>query len=90
LSWLIRKSGRPFYSTDEAVNEILDAIWPARKAIREFAKLNAVDVGINCNVTIYEDRPAYELSTNTIDRLAQIGCGFGLDIFDYSEDSEVS
>lgn len=90
VAWLIRKSKRPLYSVDDAVNEVLDVVWPARQAIRDFADQNAVDIGINCNVTIYEDRPVYELSRQSINRLAQIGCSFGLDIFDYSEGHEIS
>jgi len=88
VSWIIRISKRPYYSVDEAVAEILDVIWPARQSVQEFVSKNAVDVGINCNVTIAVDRPVYELSRRTIERLADIGCEFGLDIFDYSDSDQ--
>ena len=45
---------------------------------------DSFDVGICCSVTIWEDRPIYDLSAKVIKRLADIGCEFGLDIYDYS------
>ena len=84
ISWQLGKKKRHLYSVSEAVEEILDLIWPAREKIKMFTERKEFEVGIDCSVTIFDDRPVYELLPHTIQRLAVIGCGFGLDIFDYS------
>ena len=72
------------YSVSEAVDEVLDLIWPKRAEIKKFVMNDSVNVGIDCSVTIWEDRPVYDLSAKVIKRLADLGCEFGLDIYDYS------
>ena len=84
ISWRLGRSKRPLYSVSEAVEEVLDLVWPAREKLKMFIESHDFEVGIECSVTIFDDRPVYELLPHTIQRLAVIGCRFGLDIIDYS------
>lgn len=79
---------KPFFSIDDAVAKVLDAIWPLRERVQEWSASNATQVGIECSVSIYNNRPVYELSAKTISRLSDLRCGFVLDIFDYSSDED--
>ena len=82
--WSLGREKQRNYSVSEAVDEVLDLIWPKRAEIKKFVMNDSFDVGIDCSVTIWEDRPVYELSAKVIKRLADLGCEFGLDIYDYS------
>lgn len=79
---------KPFISIDDAVAEILDTIWPLRDRVQQWSGANATQVGVECSVSIYNDRPVYELSATTISRLSDLRCEFVLDIFDYSGDED--
>lgn len=82
--WSLGRGEQQNYSVSEAVDEVLDLIWPKRAEIKKFVMNDSFDVGIDCSVTIWEDRPVYDLSAKVIKRLADLGCEFGLDIYDYS------
>lgn len=84
MCWKHGFNKRPFISIDDAVAEVLDAISPVRERVQQWSASNATQVGIECSVSIYNDRPIYELSAKTISRLADLRCGFVMDIFDYS------
>ena len=84
ICWSLGRGEQRNYSVSEAVDEVLDLIWPKRAEIKKFAINDSFDVGIDCSVTIWEDRPVYDLSAKVIKRLADLGCEFGLDIYDYS------
>ncbi len=83
-SWALDLKNQRLYSTDEAVALILAPIWPVRDQLKHFVEKHKLEVFVAVNVTIYEDRPVYELSTKTMEKLVEIGAEFGLDIFDYS------
>ena len=73
------------YSTDEAVRLLLKTFWPKREIIRKFLEETKYEAGFTASVTIYEDRPVYELEKDTIEKLAYLHADFGIDIFDYSD-----
>jgi uncharacterized protein DUF4279 len=85
VSWNIRRVRTDSYSVGESVDEILDLVWSSRERVKTFVNGKNVLVGVACSVTIQSDRPVYELSANTIRRLAELGCEFTLDIIDYSQ-----
>jgi hypothetical protein len=59
-------------------------VWPHREKVRSFAREHNLSITLVCNVTIFDDRPVYELKPDTMEKLAWFGAEFGLDIFDYS------
>ncbi|HEX5418756.1 MAG TPA: DUF4279 domain-containing protein [Gammaproteobacteria bacterium] len=79
---------KPFVSIDDAVAEVLEAIWPLRDRVQQWLASNATQAGIECSVSIYNERPIYELSATTISKLSDLRCEFVLDIFDYSHDDD--
>jgi hypothetical protein len=84
VCWKYGFKKRRFVSIDDAVSEILEVIWPLRDRVQQWLASNAAQVGVECSVSIYNDRPIYELSATTISRLSELRCEFLLDIFDYS------
>jgi hypothetical protein len=74
-----------FYSVDEAVTALLRSIESKSHTLRTFVADHTLEMAIICNVTIYEDRPVYELGRGTIQKLANLNAEFIMDIFDYSD-----
>lgn len=85
VCWKLGFKKQPFMSIDDAVGRVLGDIWPLRQRVLQWSEANSSQVGIECSVSIFEDRPVYELSAITIARLAELRCEFLLDIFDYTE-----
>jgi len=85
--WLIEVE-RTSYSTDEGIQEILSLIWSRRDDIVEYFKTRrSVKAGFTCVVRIYKDRPVYEVSRDSICKLAYLGCEFGMDdIYDFRKE----
>jgi len=83
VCWKYGFKKKPFTSISDAVNEVLEVVWPLRDHVARYVSKNRVQVGIECTVTIHADRPVYELSSTVISRLADLRCEFLLDIFDY-------
>ncbi len=68
------------YSMDEGVQKVLSIIWEKRDQILDYVRDSAdVEVGIRSAIWIYEDRPVYDLSADTIQRLAYLECNFCID-----------
>lgn len=84
VSWSLGEKNQREFSVSKAVEAVLDLVWPARERVIRFVSGKNFIVGVTCSVTIYEDRPIYDLSKETISRLAVLDCEFCLDIFDYS------
>ena len=85
-SWKINFE-RPSDRMDEEVQKILDVIWGKRDRILNYVR-NKPDVRVAVMSTphIYEDgvEPVYELSIDTIHKLAYLRCEFGMDdVYDY-------
>lgn len=85
VCWKYGFKKRPFISIDDAIAEVLAAIWPLRDRLQQWLASHGAQVGIECSASIYKDRPVYELSATTISRLSDLSCEFILDIFDYSK-----
>ena len=85
VNWSVGREKLALYSTDEAVREVLEIVWPNREAILQYLNASRVSATLVCNVTIWEDRPVYELAAETMSRLATLDCEFALDLFDYAE-----
>ncbi|SRR6266849_5432746 len=76
---------RRAYSIDEVIEEVLDALWPRREAIKDFTQSASLKITFISHVKIFAERPQYCLSPATIERMAYFRAEFGLDIFDLSE-----
>ncbi len=84
-NWGITLEKRRLYSLDKALSELLDLLWPQREKMLEFIASHSVSAIFSANVTIYQDRPEYNLSPDTLQRLAYFKVEFCLDIFDYRD-----
>jgi hypothetical protein len=83
--WMIGCANRPLSSVDDAVTEVLKALWPARERIVAYARAHSLSCSIACRVhirgDIYVDRPEYVLNPRTIAMLSQLDAGFSMDLF---------
>ncbi|MCP5787110.1 hypothetical protein NL329_29775, partial [Klebsiella pneumoniae] len=79
------RKARPHYSLSEALDEVLELVWPSRDRIKVFTKDKDLRIGVTCTVKILTDRPLYDLRVKSISRLADLQSEFFLDIMDYSE-----
>ena len=86
--WSIGVQKLPTYSVDDAVSAALDSMWEHRARIVEVTRKRGLSVSLTCSVTIWGERPVFELVGATVGRLAELGASFGLDIHDYSDDDE--
>lgn len=84
-SWSVGFDGRRLYSINDAVVEVLAVIWPRRRPIRTYLTRAGLQATFCCDVTIHVDRPEYVLEPDVIRKMAWLGAGFGLDVFDYSK-----
>ena len=85
VNWIVGFRKVPYYSTEEAVAAALDLVWPYRERLTAYVAAHPRSASLECTVTIEVDRPVYELSVETMKRLVELECEFGLDVFDYSE-----
>lgn len=77
--WLIEVE-RNSYSMDEGIQEMLTQIWPHREKVLEYLKIRPrVEMGITVVIHIDEDRPVYEISPDSIRKMADLGCSFMID-----------
>ncbi len=78
------------YSMDEGVKEVLNVIWEKRDVILDYVRDHVdVEVGIRSAIWIHEDRPVYDLSANTICRLAYLECEFCIDdVYDMRDEDD--
>lgn len=67
------------YSMDESIQVLLAQVWPHRDKIKEYIKTRpTVAVGMNTTIHMDEDRPVYEISLDSIKKLAELECRFML------------
>ncbi|MDY7093082.1 MAG: DUF4279 domain-containing protein [Acidobacteriota bacterium] len=83
--WTIALDKQPSWEIDEGLSQLMDHLWPKRKAIIDLLKRTRWSAGFSTSVIIQEDRPLYILGPETLRRLAYFGITYSLDIFDYSE-----
>jgi hypothetical protein len=72
-------------SIDDAVQALLSYL-PSMHSIADFATLGNYDVELICSVDVYEDRPLYELSKESIASLSRLRARFSMEIHDLTED----
>lgn len=71
---------RDSYSTDEGIQEILDLIWGRREALRDYIRARpSVKSHFILVVKIIYYRPVYELSVDTLRKLAYLECDFQIE-----------
>ena len=71
---------RDSYSTDEGIQEILSLIWEWREALAGYLKARpSVTAGFTLMVKIIYYRPVYEISLDSLRKLAYLGCDFRID-----------
>lgn len=80
--WSYELEKQVCYSTDDAVDLLLDKIWPFREKIKTYGKNNPNStLSIVVNVFMDEHRPLYEYKPQTLTRIAEINCSILMDIF---------
>ena len=73
------------YSLDDVMVSLLDMVWHRRQAIIDYVESkNSSSISLICNITIEDERPVYELSACTMERMVSFNAEFLMDIFDYS------
>lgn len=82
--WCLMVSSRGEDSIEDCVCRVVAMVWPVRERLRSIVRKEGLELGVVVSVTIYGERPLYQLSAKTMGRLAELGAGFGLDIYDYS------
>ncbi len=73
-------------SVSDAVERLLEHFLPLAERLPNVLRRTGTRAGVAVSVTIYEDRPVFDLSAQAIQGLARLNCDFSLDIFDYSSD----
>jgi hypothetical protein len=75
------------YSMDEGIQAVLRDIWSHRERILEYVHTRpSVKMGVKSVIHIYQDRPVYDISPDSIKKLADLGCGFMIgDIYPLEE-----
>lgn len=84
MSWSVGFKKRPFESMDEAVSSVLALVHGTETRLISFVSAHHLRLSMTCNITIIEARPLYDLSTDTMAKLAALKADFLLDIFDQS------
>ncbi len=79
--WILKCEKQIFESTDDALKELFRKLSGVENRILAYARQHDYRIKISCNVTIREDRPVYELKMETVQKIAQLGASFGMDIF---------
>ncbi len=78
---------RESHDINEVFAQLLDSLWPHKDQVRGFVESKSLKVSFICHVKIFEDRPLYELSCTTLERMCYFSGDFGMDIFDLSASS---
>ena len=69
-------------STDDCLRPLLDLIWPHRDAILSFSCEKEARVLVLVVIEVLRERPVYEVSPQTVQRLADLGAELNFDIYD--------
>ena len=85
MNWSFGAEKVSEYSTNTVVASVLKDVWQRRDAIAAFASQHALTASVCCNITIYQERPVYQLSPDVMRKLADLDAVFLMDIFDYSD-----
>jgi hypothetical protein len=88
--WALESDWVDVASTDEPVAHLLDRLWPVRSAVRRFVDANAASCGVVVVVEILTERPVFELTKQSLTRLADLSAAFSFDIYDLREGQTLS
>jgi hypothetical protein len=84
-SWRTECKDRTIQSIDEGIREVLEIVWPHRTVIVQ----TLADMELSCSfvsyVRIHDLGVVYELSTETMSRMAALGAEWNMDLYDFSE-----
>lgn len=80
-SWVLELDRR-VDDLDDAVYELLEALWPRKEAVRWLLGLPNVEAHLICAVDVFDESITLGLSRHSIERLAAVGAAFGLDYCD--------
>jgi len=84
IQWVLEIETTSKDSVSEALDELIEVLWPVRDRVREVAQSATSRTWFVSTVVIHKDRPSYDLQPATIEKLAYWGCEWSLDIYDYS------
>lgn len=83
--WSLVTDKSELESVDDAIAGLLKLV-PSVSKIVKFLAEGGYDLEIGCSIDVYEDRPLYELSNDTIEKLFSLKARFSMEIHDFSED----
>jgi len=76
----------PSYSLSDCIDDLLERLWPHRESICKYmqdARDKDVKASFVATITMYHERPVYDLQPDVLRRLASFGFELTMDIFDY-------
>jgi hypothetical protein len=77
------------YSMDDGIQEVLIRMWPHREKVRTYLEARpSIRIGVIAAIHIYQNRPVYDFSPDSIKKLADLGCGFMIDDIYRLEETE--
>jgi hypothetical protein len=76
-------------TTDAGVSELLDLLWPFRERLTIFLQQAEISSRVISTVWIDHHRPVYELLPDSLRRLAALGAGYRLEVFDYRDEKVI-
>ena len=79
-SWRVEVVREPSRDIDECVASLLDLIHPRVRQIRRLVASRGYAAGFLTSVTVYDEAPFYGLSPSTLQRLAEFGLEWSLDV----------
>ena len=83
--WSLETEKLELESVDDAIACLLKILPPISEVSR-FIEERGYDLEVVCSVDVYEDRPLYELSKETIAKLFCLKARFSMEIHDFTED----
>ncbi|NOS82620.1 MAG: DUF4279 domain-containing protein [Nitrospira sp.] len=77
------------YSMDEGIQDVLTRMWPYREKVRAYRVIRPnIRMGVTSVIHINQDRPVYDISLDSITKLAELGCSFMIDDIYQLEETE--
>lgn len=85
FKWFIDTGYAECVSVDEKFQDLFAIISGHEEKINDYCMRKGLEVYGKCNIKIYDDRPLYELSSSTIQKLVALNAKFEMEIFDFQE-----
>jgi hypothetical protein len=84
-SWRVECKDRRIQSIDEGVREVLEIVWPHRTEILLVLSDLSLSSYFVSYVRVYELGVIYELSAETMARMAELRAEWNMDLYDFSD-----